>query len=371
MQKFNSFLKEDNATNIMPHDIEDMKQNAKWMDDRDRGRYIAALDTFWDAYNKKEMYQARFGEAYSYDLMRPLEHGYEKLRYKTNVIERLRANEFKEDSDGVGVSVASIKKELRHWTDHKANYPEVWEFFYNLRKLPEFIKELKTYLKKGREPKAPVPGQWVKPMVPDAARKLAVGYLEEVVGQVRQDYYASYYEYFTKRAIHAQDIVKENEYDVNKTRNVLKQRNDAESYGLINLLFDQISGTYANHWKYTYALKKNWKDILKKTSDKNVDMIIADFLSKNGEKLGHIFAKKVKIVEHKIVSNTVKHGVMENTMYFKFDDNSNFAIYTTTVYSYSKLGTFFVRFPTRFTNVTMADGSKMTMPSEEKMIREF
>ena len=117
--------------------------------------------------------------------------------------------------------------------------------------------------------------------------------------------------------------------------------------------------------------KADLNKVIEKVALDHKNMIVDTFLAKNTEKLSLLIGKKTGIKSFKVVYSRVKSGVLENKILFEFDDNSSFEIYSTVVYSYSNKGTFFVRMPTRFTNVKLANGSMMKGPSEEKMIKEF
>lgn len=196
-------------------------------------------------------------------------------------------------------------------------------------------------------------------MIPQEALKIASKFLQDSVEQIRQEYYSQMTSHLTKLA---EEIAKQTPMDYSKVRELSPEKRFIAPYILKS---EYIQG------KNVSTLKPDADKIVKKLAKQQVDTIIMDFVAKNSNKLGHIFAKKSEVAEHKIIYNRIKQANLENTMYFKFNDGSSFRIYTTTVYGYSKLGTFYVSFPTRFTDVVMKDGSKMSMPSEEKMIKEF
>jgi hypothetical protein len=95
------------------------------------------------------------------------------------------------------------------------------------------------------------------------------------------------------------------------------------------------------------------------------------FISKNSSKLALILQKKDAPKSHKILNTNIRNGMVENSMQFEFNDGSSFVLESSVVYKYSKTGKLFFQYPTRFKNVKLADGTKMKMPSEEKMIKEF
>lgn len=366
MKKFIEFIKESNDSEIMPHDIKDFEYVATYMNDKEREKYMKALDLFWTAYNAKEIYNARFGETYSYDLSRPLERAYSKVR--DIYMEKMRENKFADDSDSI-FSIISIKKMERHFKKHEEKYPELYRFLYSIRKLPDFIKTLKTYIKKGKEPKPIDPNAFVKPMIPYEAKKKAIEFLDSSVNAIRNQYYESMENSLQLVKIKLIKGVEAINYESNKFFQY-----DSPFSMEMKLMGQKIFDFNSNApmpFRNKMTLVKNVDQIIRKMAHDQVDEIIMNFISKNSEKLGHIFAKKASIRIHKILENKVVGRNLENTMYFEFSDNSKFTVYTSTVYGYSNQGAFFVKYPTRFTNVFFADGSKMSMPSEEKMIKDF
>lgn len=369
MKKFKEFTPI--TESIMPHDIKEWEHAATYIkNDRRRGLYIDALKQLYDGYNKKEIYQARFGELYSYGLARGLEDAWQELRFRGDVLQKMRDYNEKHGhwpNDSL-FAINSIAKLIREWKAMEHEFPEIYQFVYSLRNLPTFIKELKGYLKKGREPKPVDPNAFVKPMVPLAAKKQAIKFLDEAVAQIRD----RYYEDMIKRYMVYLDMLIADAKTGSFTWSAFQNKYRAMNLSILFLGQKVLEPANKSYRPDTpYVIKSNAVETTKDEAIKLVDEIIAGFLAKNSEKLGLIFQKKADIAEHRIVKNKIHDGVLENEMFFKFSDNSSFTMYTTTVYGYSKLNTFFVRFPTRFTDVKMADGSKMGMPSEEKMIKEF
>ena len=181
VEKFSKFLVEAADAGITQTDIDEWKKLATLMPaGRRQETYLSALDLFWKSYQNKAIYNADFGENYSYGLSRGLEAAWEKVRGNQEYIEKLRELRFSEDSDGAGFAVNSIAKNIRHWGQYKDKYPLYYDFWFSVRKLPEFIKTLKTYVIKGRKPverDPSLPPQFVKPMIPafDAAYAVAPG----------------------------------------------------------------------------------------------------------------------------------------------------------------------------------------------------
>jgi hypothetical protein len=377
MKKFTSFtpLTEDTFSDS---DISNFKSATQYMkSEKDKQRYIEAIDALYAAFKSKSIYKARFGEYYSYGL-RPLEGAYETLYYKMfyhyrDVEKRIFSDDGKvKDPDFYSkispdsmFSMTSINKLYKHWEKNKDLAPEVFAFMKSLEKLPDFIKTVKGYVIAGREPKPVDPNTFVKPMVPLEAKKRAIEFLDSSVNAIRNQYYES----MTKVFMKDHDFLKQS---------VASKLSWSEFYkqfkGHPNLIFlAQKILESSKQYDSDSVLKLNHKSeqITREMAHRAVDDIIAQFLAKNSEKLGLIFQKKSLVSKHEILQNRVNGGNLENTMRFEFPDGSGFTIYSTTVFGYSQQGKEFVKLPTRFTDVKMADGSKMTMPSEEKMIKDF
>lgn len=361
MIKFTEFIKE-SFGGMTEADIDELKTLTKYMKtDREKKKYIDSLDALFAGYNAKSIYNADFSEYYSYGLVRPLETAWNVVR--DSIRERLRENNFAEDSSSTGFSVNSIRKEIRHWEVLKEKYPEMYNFWFTVRKLPDFIKELKTYTIKGRKPKAVDPNVYQKPMVPLEAKKKAIEFLSASVEAIRQEYYRKMIGRLKASRDEAMNYAKSVDFD---SRKFYQIKMNPE----VKMISNRIFKTTFSEGKNRLVLSKDHDAIVENLARMQVDDIIKNFLVKNSEKLGHIFAKKAKITEHKILKNEVVGGNLENAMFFKFSDDSYFTIYTSTVYGYSPRGKLFVKFPTRFTNV-FHNGKKMSMPSEQKMIEEF
>lgn len=342
----------------MKYDFTKIKSLARYIDNQKRrDDYINALNQFEAALKgEADLYKARFSEMYTYAVVRRLEEIHSKLRHE--ILPILRDNNFSEDEPG-RFATNSIKKLHKHWSKYKTKYPNMYDFYDSILQLPDIVKDLKPLLKAGKAPAPVDPKKFVKPMIPREALKIASDFLQDSVEQIRQEYYKQMTSHLMKLK---EEIAKQTPLDSSKVREMSPEK---------RFIAPHILKTEYIQGKNVSTLKPDADKVIEGLAKQQVDTIIMDFVAKNSSKLGHIFAKKSEVTEHKIIHNRIKHANLENIMYFKFNDGSSFKIYTTTVYGYSKLGTFYVSFPTRFTDVVMKDGSKMSMPSEEKMIKEF
>jgi hypothetical protein len=144
----------------------------------------------------------------------------------------------------------------------------------------------------------------------------------------------------------------------------------ASSTGVKNLAGLMLSIKKKDGKSY-FELRSDADEYLTKIINNTVTDVIDGFVAKNASKLSLIFQKKSEVKSHKINRTSIRNGTLENSMFFEFSDGSSFTINSQVVYKLSANGRAFMQFPTRFTNVVMADGTTMKMPSEEKMVTLF
>ncbi len=119
-------------------------------------------------------------------------------------------------------------------------------------------------------------------------------------------------------------------------------------------------------------LKENWKDDIKEEAKKMTDEVLDQFVSKQTAKLAEILVKKDSLKTIEMKNAHAGTGVVQGLLTLTFDDNSSFNVNNKLVWSISKLGKQFYRFPTTFHNVVMPDGKKLTgKASENRMKDEF
>ena len=100
------------------------------------------------------------------------------------------------------------------------------------------------------------------------------------------------------------------------------------------------------------------------------------FLHKNLVKLSMIVDKKGNLENIKDLPQVAPRvhgmvGAMETAFIFKFADHSSFKVVNKITVNYTAQGKGFNQFPTTFHDVQLPDGSKLAMPSEEKMVKVF
>lgn len=118
-------------------------------------------------------------------------------------------------------------------------------------------------------------------------------------------------------------------------------------------------------------IKSDYKDILQREAQKMTDEIIDGFIYKNTKKIAYILTKKNNLKTVNISNVRFNAGMVECDITCMFKDTASFRVHNQVVLASSKYGNYFYRYPTTFHNVKMADGSKMAMPSELKMEKNF
>jgi hypothetical protein len=321
--------------------------------DRYKSAFIEATTALADAAHKKEIYNSRFNE-HKNSLMKGIEYAYKTLfdAIKSDIIKSGQ-----ETSDLWSVtSAADINKIAKIYDKMNPQNKKATDFVNAIRDIPNAIKSMKPYIKSGREPKAPVPGQFVKPLATLQASKLAIQFMTEAT----QTFKTELKENVTKQIMTAYNKIKEATLPSDIS-------NDATAQNIASMIF--IVRT-KDKKKYL-ELKDDADARVSRLINDNVDGIVNSFITKNASKLALILQKKDAPKTHKIVKTNIQNGMVENTMQFEFNDGSSFILESSVVYKTSQNGKLFFQYPTRFRNVKLADGTLMTQPSEQKMIKEF
>lgn len=357
MKNFKDYLSEQTS----PESVLENAKNviAKHLTGSRHGQFIDHMNVLIAGARDKEIYNAAYSEAYSYGLSRGLEYAWDAVRNKnwnSEFDDRMKTEHKDLFWDLYSFSGPnSIAKFARTW-DKVRNVPnEIKEFISAIKNVPAAIKELKSYVKKGRPPAAPKPGSFVKPMASREASKMAVGFLDEAARSFKERLLASVEADLIATLTQLRHI--NTITDLKKAPERVKQL--ASSVAILKRINDEV------------VIRTDAEAVTRKIAANYVSSIIEGFIAKNTKKLELIFEKKGKPTSHRIVRTNIRNQILENEMYFGFADGSSFDIYSSVVYKSTNMGRLYLQFPTRFTNVKLADGTKMKMPSEEKMIKEF
>lgn len=120
-----------------------------------------------------------------------------------------------------------------------------------------------------------------------------------------------------------------------------------------------------------FALIKDYTKKMEELAMREAMEILNHFTYKNTNKLSVILTTKNNLASVEIKNVTLGRGVVECDVHCVFKDSSEFTANNKVVFSYSKLGKPFYRFPTTFRNVILQNGEKMGQPSEERMDKVF
>jgi hypothetical protein len=187
--------------------------------------------------------------------------------------------------------------------------------------------------------------------------------LTDITNKLREETLASNYNYLVK-------VVERHmaQYDPAdpKTSNYGRNARNPFVRGIMNKALEP-----AKH-REPEKLKEDWKDAIKAEAKKMTDDVLDHFINKQTAKLAEILVKKDSLKTIEMKDARAGSGVVEGLLRLTFDDDSAFDVNNKLVWSISKLGKQFYRFPTTFHNVIMADGRQLSgKASENRMKDEF
>jgi hypothetical protein len=123
------------------------------------------------------------------------------------------------------------------------------------------------------------------------------------------------------------------------------------------------------------APRPDWEQQVEEHAEYAVEAMQNTFVFKNTRKLASIMTGKGSVGNHKIIDIDTRSGIITASIRFSFDDGSAFTVHQSIVASSTRDSwgrvTDFYRFPTTFHDVLLPGGSKMGMPSEERMNEIF
>lgn len=319
-----------------------------------RERFLESLSELEAAAKNQEVYNARFNDAKT-SVIRRLEQAYSAL-----------FDSIKDEVIASGAKTLDLWS-LTAWTDIKKldkaykalkgfRSKKVEDFFDAIRDLPDAMKMMKPYVKSGRPPKEPKPGQFIKPLASVAASKLAANLAKQVSEKFTDDLKKSLTDTYTSAYKRVKDIT-----DPKKL-----PRTGPET-AVASLVFI-VRGFRDNK---SLELKKNAEQLVERYIEDAHRDIVEQYIAKNTAKLALILQKKGEPTKSTLNRAQASRGAIESSLTLTFKDDSRFTMVTSIVYKYTASGKPFAQYPARFTDVMMADGTKMSAPSEEKMIKEF
>jgi len=315
--------------------------------------YIDALAALEIAAEQKEIYNARFSDHKS-AITRGVEYAYNVL------FDEIKADVIKSGQETHDLwsmtSASDIKRITKIFNSMSPKISKAVAFTDAVSGIHDGFKIVKGYVKSGKPPVQPKPGQFYKPIASVDATKLASKFMREASDSFSKELKVS----VTNQMMGAYEKI----LDITDPKNLPKDPNTQQ---VANTIFI-VRGTRRDA---TLELIDGHKARVTKLINDSVAMVVDGFVAKNSSKLALILQKKDAPKTHKIIKTNVNNGMVENTMMFEFNDGSSFTITSSVIFKRSTNGKLFFQYPTRFRDVKMADGSAMKGPSEEKMIKEF
>jgi hypothetical protein len=109
-----------------------------------------------------------------------------------------------------------------------------------------------------------------------------------------------------------------------------------------------------------------------KYATRMTDDVVDHFINKQTAKMSEVLVKKDNLKTIELVNARTGSGAIECDLDLAFADGSSFRVTNKLVWSVSKLGKTFYRFPTTFHDVVFPNGERMKgAASEERMDKEF
>jgi hypothetical protein len=348
MKTFKKYIRESKETTEA---FAKAKQISQWLSGTRKDRFEESLDALAVAAENKEIYNARFND-YKANISSGIQYAYGK--FFDTIKDDLLKNKVETIDLWSIYSTADINKIAKTYSKMSPKNVAASRFMDSLIGIPDAMKTMKTYVKSGKPPREPKPGEFIKPMAAPNASKLAEKFMTDAVDSFKKNL--------------EKDITNNTKSSYDKIKNITdpKKIPDMER-DLASMIF--ITRRVAG--ETVLELKPNPDKIIQRSIDDSVGNIVGGFISKNVAKLALILQNKNEPKKHKILNTKINNGLVENSMSFEFEDGSSFILESSVIFKRSNQGKLFLQYPTRFKNVKLADGSYMKMPSEEKMIKEF
>lgn len=329
---------------------------------RRKEKFVAAINDTIAEYASDQLYNAAYKERWSYDITRALEAIWSDMVDKNrSAMQPIQDTDRDAYWDLLSFNAQSVAKMLRIVTKHRQHVPALmFGFLKDLEELKADQAKIKAVLKSGKKPAEPKPGAFIKPMAGLEASRKAKRIADEAVAMFRQELLESTKNAFlnsfariTRPGLTYEEvvmIVKAGGLDASMVQRFIKPNKAKKTF--------------------EYMPGNNRAEVIR-LAERQTNDIIDGFVGKSVSKLALIFEKKTEIAEYKITRTIVNQGMVDAVMFIRFSDESRFTVYSQVEYSYSVHGKLFLRYPMRFTEVYFADGTRMTQPSEEKMIKTF
>ena len=360
----------------------------KFADGRRKGQVDSAIDTLKQSLRDKKIYNAQLDDAkstmnYAFDKVRDYFDypDFDRTTYQTN-----RSKDPNEWQNILYLSHPTYPHQLSKFLKIAEKHPDsndtttfFGRYVANIKVFipyKEIIDEIKGYVVKGR---IPDPNATPKKVFTSSieSQKLIRDKFIEVTKDWRAKHEKELETYIDSVHNQVEKYMKDNSitnslsYD-NIQKMLVKLYPSKYSSNKFAIAHDFFK-TQGSYFKYELldSKSKEYETIKKRMIERTIDSIHIPYVEKNTDKLAPVVERKADLKEIKIIKVYVSPYALESNMLFTFDSGAEFIVVNKSVYGYSATGKSFVRFPTTFHDVKLSDGTKMSMPSEEKMNTDF
>jgi len=263
-----------------------------------------------------------------------------------------------------------IDKVLPKLNGHdKKHAEELGEMLKKFELISDGIKSLKSKTIKGRKPTEPDPNAFYNKVGSKDAQELVRKHLLANITPSLDEYEKEMTKFF------------KSEIDD------LASRTEINGNSLDGLTQIVLQSCFDYKVEYDKGRVGNRTYVIKGKNDRAVGWPAAEagrmrksmeegFLAKNIRKLSNIIdlkgnLTKITDLPSKPVKVSKGRGSLEAGFKFLFNDSAEFSVVNKIITNYSMRGLPFYQYPTTFHDVKLADGKKLSMPSEEKMVKDF
>jgi len=209
-------------------------------------------------------------------------------------------------------------------------------------------------------------GEYQKKYTDHKDVKKVVSILKQVSSEVEDDLYKRNAEWMKQSVTKFQKEAKDGNSDYAE---IFKR--DGFGRLIMQSLCKRVYPKGAKPSEKHFELIDNWEGKLDEMAKKDAATIVDKFVFKNSGKLSYIIYNKNNLAQVTLKNVKVSRGAVEAVLHLEFTDKSEFTAQSSVEMAYSVLGKPFFRYPTRFSNVKLPDGSKMSQPSEQRMDEVF
>jgi hypothetical protein len=343
-------------------------------------KFANALEDLRGFLAKKEIYLVQFGE-----IKYPLERGLETIlehfiwRYMDEIREPAQTDiNLKETSSAILYTSRNISSlgalDKRVEAALKVSKPQSLINLNHLVKISLPLKSafdyLKPFVKKGRVPNPNAVPKFVPKFSPDTFKKLVASFQKDLE-DIKQRHWANVTDFYINKVESVRSSIEGMRVRDKRFKELVTPRT------FLQILVSKVQEWKADReWKADkdagiYHIAADWKEQLKAMALRDIENNYEVFSNKNARKLSAIFEKVGEPTKAVRIEIRVSGLSLESNYHYEFAEGGSFNVYNSMEWATSSRGTDFTRYPTRFTNVKLSDGTQMSQPSEEKMVTQF